>query len=95
MVASFMDQLLAPLPSHEVPADSAAYRHSLAIMFNIERYAKIVASRPNYEPKSKSERPLRIPACSQGCAKCFMECAIAPSRLEWWENELAKTEGRA
>lgn len=51
-----------------------------------------VESRPNLPPGS-SDIVLARPACQHRCATCFMECAIAPSRLAWWEKELAALGG--
>lgn len=64
-----------------------------AAMTNIERYSAIVASRPNYQPERDEQLTLNRPACEWQCAKCYMTCAIAPNRVEWWQNELAKSCG--
>ncbi len=31
---------------------------------------------------------LASPQCDVGCGTCTMACAILPSRLAWWENEI-------
>lgn len=64
-------------------------------MENIERYSAIIASRPHYQPKWAGEDTdlLRHAACERQCDKCYMACAIAPERLKWWENQLAKACG--
>jgi len=33
---------------------------------------------------------LKSPACEIGCAQCHMACAILPSRIAWWEKEIAE-----
>lgn len=32
---------------------------------------------------------LKQAACEIGCAECTMACAILPSRIAWWEEEIA------
>jgi hypothetical protein len=92
MVSAFINQLLNPVPAHEVQADSQQYRQQVAALINIERFAKRVEERPNYKPE-RGGLVLRSPACAHACAKCFMECAIAPERLRWWQAELEKFDG--
>lgn len=62
-------------------------------MNNIALFAERVASRPNYTPQQSDTLILRNPACEHGCITCYMACAIAPSRLAWWEGELARLCG--
>lgn len=93
MSSAFIEKLLEPLPAHEVPADSKAYRMHLAVIYNLERYGAILQARPNYRPDREDKLTLKTPACHHGCAKCYMECAIAPERLKWWKAEMEKLEG--
>jgi hypothetical protein len=58
----------------------------------IARLEVTLEQRPNYQPRSSKALALRNPACAHGCAVCYMECAIAPERLAWWQNELAMAE---
>lgn len=85
----------SPLRADSAHANSLATITTMwsAAMTNIERYSAIVASRPNYQPKHEDEIALGRAACEWQCAKCYMTCAIAPDRVEWWQNELAKTCG--
>lgn len=62
---------------------------------NISIFAERIASRPNYRPPEGETLILRTPACEHECTSCFMSCAIAPARLQWWEQELARLCGSA
>jgi hypothetical protein len=33
---------------------------------------------------------LQEPACDVGCRICFLECAVKPARLAWWESEVER-----
>lgn len=37
-------------------------------------------------------RPVLLsePACDVGCRTCFLECAVLPQRLAWWEGEVER-----
>jgi hypothetical protein len=75
------------------PASSPASNYPLIAMQAIEKFAMIVAARPNYRPERPSELALKKPACEHECDKCYMGCAVAAERLAWWEGELAKACG--
>lgn len=34
------------------------------------------------------------PACERNCPTCYMECAIAPERLAWWQKELVELQAQ-
>ena len=36
---------------------------------------------------------LGTPACARRCAVCYLECAIIPERIDWWEGELESIGG--
>ncbi|MYL97232.1 hypothetical protein GR702_05530 [Novosphingobium sp. FGD1] len=63
--------------------------HAMAM---VDMFSRRIAARPYPAPENRT-LTLRSPQCSYGCERCFMECAIAPARLAWWEEQLAHSCG--
>lgn len=41
---------------------------------------------------SDTSRPVTLtePRCDIGCRRCYLECAILPDRLLWWQREVER-----
>ena len=63
--------------------------HAMAM---IERFSARIAARP-YIPDGETAIILNTPQCVHNCDRCFLECAVAPARLKWWQGELARACG--
>ena len=72
--------------------EAHAFGYCLHAMAMIEKWSGRIAHRP-YERAKDGGIILNVAQCEHECAKCYMECAIAPERLEWWEGELARSLG--
>jgi len=79
-------------PNGLPPSPPAAINWPLHAMSMIEQFAGRIAARPHFNPERR-DTALSAPQCEHQCARCYMECAVAPARLAWWENELAKACG--
>lgn len=95
MTASLMSRILPHAnDNHLTPPPTQAQvernRKAMLALQALERLHGILASRPN--PQYRDVR-LERSACEHECDHCYMECAVAPKRIEWWEGELAKACG--
>lgn len=52
-----------------------------------------LAARPI--PRHSGSILLRRPDCEEACLVCHLECAIIPSRLDWWRKEAARVRDLA
>jgi len=74
------------------PPENTGFSYPLHAMAMIEKWSARIANRPHERAKDGGII-LNAAQCEWECAKCYMECAIAPGRLEWWEQELARSCG--
>ncbi|MYL97927.1 hypothetical protein GR702_09100 [Novosphingobium sp. FGD1] len=75
-------------------ASQAAGIDALHAMAMVDKFSRRIAARPYPAPAGR-DTTLREAQCQHGCDPCFMECAVAPARLAWWEAQLARSCGSA
>lgn len=75
-------------PQPPSPADKMALATGA-----LARLTNLLEARPYEDGDLKMVKP----ACELGCRTCFMECAILPDRISWWQGELNRLQlaGRA
>lgn len=92
-----MNDNIIPFPSSSenpsVRAQRELARKVRMCLEAIEGFESKLADRPAYAASLEGSIRLREPACELKCRNCYMQCAIAPERLEWWEKELASFGG--
>lgn len=72
--------------------EESAFGAPLHAMAMIEKWSGRIASRPNDRARDGG-LILNVAQCEWECDKCYMECAIAPKRLAWWEGQLSRLCG--
>ena len=57
----------------------------------LQRLCGQLRQRP-YRPDSVRPLALHHPGCARGCSTCYLECAVLPKSIAWWEQELTQLE---
>jgi hypothetical protein len=75
-----------------IPAEPTQPISAAVCRTAIDKLQATLDSRPHYQPTRPTALVLDHPACEHMCRNCYMSCAIAPERIDWWQKELAIAE---